>query len=201
MKYLLIFLTLITVAVTDATGQTAAVQTKVDALNAAPGVLEAWIDEAPKTFGKAGTLYFSRVAWVQVVGTVVEQKGADVLVKVVEDANHQVTSQTAYWVGTVPGPLAAAVPDAYITGRTTPFTKAQVEAFCNTQWKATSGNTAARDVIEFSVTNVTANTVRVQGLFHDVATGNRVRMTYLITLVDPNGATSGTNVKFEKVVE
>ena len=27
--------------------------------------------------------------------------------------------------------------------------------------------------------NVTANTVRVQGLFHDVATGNRARLTFL----------------------
>jgi len=76
-----------------------------------------------------------------------------------------------------------------------------VESFCNTQWKATSGNAAARDVIQFTVENVSGNTVRVSGLFHDVATGNRVKLTFLITLVDANGATSGANVKFEKVIE
>ena len=112
-----------------------------------------------------------------------------------------VGQEAAYWLNAIPEPLKPAEPDAYITGRTQPFTKAQVESFCNTQWKATSGNAAARDVIQFTVENVTGNTVRVSGLFHDVATGNRVKLTYLISLVDANGATSGANVKFEKVIE
>ncbi len=176
-------------------------QAKVDALNAAPGVLEAWVDKAPVSMGKAGTLYAGRVAWVQVTGAIVEQKGAEVIVKNLGLVVNEVNTEQAYWVGSVPGPLAAAVPDAYITGRTVPFTKTQVEAFCNTQWKATSGNSAARDVIEFSAQNVTGNTVRVQGLFNDVATNQRVRLTYLITLVDANGATTGANVKFEKVIQ
>ncbi len=60
---------------------------------------------------------------------------------------------------------------------------------------------AALAVKEFSVTNIDANTVRVTGLFHDVAANTRPRLTYLITLVDANGATTGTNVKFEKVIE
>ena len=197
MKYLIGLLITLTALAAQAT----TLQQQVDALNAAPGVLEAWVDKAPVSMGKAGTLYAGRVAWVQVTGSVVEQKGAEVIVKNLGLVVNEVNTEQAYWVGSVPGPLAAAVLDAYITGRTVPFTRVQVEAFCNTQWRATGGNTNARDVIEFSVTNVTANTVRVQGLFHDVATNQRVRLTYLISLVDANGATTGTNVKFEKVIE
>lgn len=202
MKYLIGFLISLTVLAAQAT----TLQQQVDLLNAAPGVLEAWVDKAPVSMGKAGTLYAGRVAWVQVTGSIVEQKGAEVIVKNLGLIVNEINTEQAYWVGSVPGPLAAAVPDAYITGRTVPFTKAQVESFCNTQWKAAlvngvAVNAAARDVIEFTVSNVTANTVRVQGLFNDVATNQRVRLTYLISLVDANGATSGANVKFEKVIE
>lgn len=172
-------------------------QQRVDALDAAPNVLEAWIDTAPVSIGRAGTVYAGRVAWVESSGSTATQKGIEVIV-----VNLGVVGQeAAYWLNAIPEPLKPATPDAYITGRTVPFTKAQVEAFCNTQWKATSGNAAARDVIRFTVENVTGNTVKVSGLFHDVATGNRVKLTYLISLVDANGATSGANVKFEKVIE
>lgn len=172
-------------------------QQRVDALDAAPNVLEAWIEVAPVSIGRAGTVYAGRVAWVESTGATATQKGIEVIV-----INLGVVGQeAAYWLNAIPEPLKPATPDAYITGRTQPFTKAQVESFCNTQWRATSGNAAARDVIQFTVENVTGNTVRVSGLFHDVATGNRVKLTFLITLVDANGATSGANVKFEKVVE
>jgi hypothetical protein len=177
------------------------VQQMLDAMNAAPNVLEAWIEKAPASFGRAGTLYSGRIAWAQVVNGVAEVRGADIMVKNLGLVVNEVNVEETYWIGHLPAPLVAAVPDAYITGRTVPFTKVQVEAFCNTQWKATSGNAAARDVIEFTLSNVTPNTVRVQGLFHDVASNNRLRLTYLISLVDANGATTGTNVKFEKVVE
>lgn len=198
MKY---FIALLTIALAAFT-QAESLQAKVDALGAAPGVLEAWIDIAPVSMGKAGTLYAGKVAWVEVSNGTVSQKGIDVIVQHLGE----VGQEAAYWVNDLPGPLKAAPADAYITGRNTPFTKAQVEAFCNAQWKAVlvngvAVNAAARDAIDFTVQNVTANTVRVQGLFHDVATGNRVRLTFLITLVDANGSTSGTNVKFEKVVE
>lgn len=172
-------------------------QQRVDALDAAPNVLEAWIEVAPVSIGRAGTVYAGRVAWVESTGATATQKGIEVIV-----VNLGVVGQeAAYWLNAIPDPLKPATPDAYITGRTQPFTKAQVEAFCNTQWKTTSGNGAARDVIEFTVANVTPNAVRVSGLFHDVATNNRIKLTYLISLVDANGATSGANVKFEKVIE
>jgi hypothetical protein len=193
MKYLILFATLTLAALSY--GDT--LQQRVDALDGAPNVLEAWIEVAPVSIGRAGTVYAGRVAWVESTGATATQRGVDVIV-----VNLGVVGQeAAYWLNAIPEPLKPATPDAYITGRTVPFTKAQVESFCNTQWRATSGNAAARDVIEFSVENVTGNTVRVSGLFHDVATNNRVRLTYLISLVDANGATTGANVKFEKVVE
>jgi hypothetical protein len=193
MKYLILFATLTLAAITYAD----TLQQRVDALDAAPNVLEAWIEVAPVSIGRAGTVYAGRVAWVESTGSTATQKGIEVIV-----VNLGVVGQeAAYWLNAIPEPLKPAAPDAYITGRTVPFTKAQVESFCNTQWKATSGNAAARDIVEFSVENVTGNTVRVRGLFHDVATNNRLQLTYLISLVDANGATSGTNVKFEKVIE
>jgi hypothetical protein len=199
LRYLILWLAVALAAITNAD----TLQQKVDALGAAPNVLEAWIETAPVSFGRAGTLYAGKVAWVEVSGQTVQQRGIEVIVKHLGE----VGQEAAYWVGSLPAPLQV-TPDAYITGRTgtvqnplTPFTSAQVQAFCNAQWKATSGNAAARDVMEFSVENVTPNTVRVSGLFHDVATNNRVRLTYLISLVDANGATTGANVKFEKVVE
>ncbi len=76
-----------------------------------------------------------------------------------------------------------------------------METFCNAQWRLTSGNAAALAIKDFRVENFDPNTVRVTGLFHDVTTNTRPRLTYLITLVDANGATTGANVKFEKVVE
>lgn len=177
-------------------------QQRVDALDAAPNVLEAWIEVAPVSIGRAGTVYAGRVAWVESTGATATQKGIEVIV-----VNLGVVGQeAAFWLNAIPEPLKPATPDAYITGRTQPFTKAQVESFCNTQWKAVlvngvAVNAAARDVIQFTVENVNANTVRVSGLFHDAATGNRVKLTFLITLVDANGATTGANVKFEKVIE
>lgn len=193
MKYLIAFMTLILAGVAGADS----LQQRVDALDAAPNVLEAWIDTAPVSIGRAGTVYAGRVAWVESSGSTATQRGVDVIVINLG----MVGQEAAFWLNAIPEPLKPAEPDAYITGRTQPFTKAQVESFCNTQWKATSGNAAARDVIQFTVENVSGNTVRVSGLFHDVATGNRVKHTYLISLVDANGATTGANVKFEKVIE
>lgn len=193
-RYLILWLAVAVSAIAGAE----TLQQKVDALNAKVGVvLEAWIEVAPVSMGRAGTLYAGRVAWVEIINGTVSQKGHEVIVK---DLG-VVGKESAYWVNSIPGPLHPPAADAYITGRNTPFTKANVETFCNTQWKATSGNAAARDVIEFSVENVTPNSVKVRGLFHDVATNNRVRLTYLISLVDANGATTGSNVKFEKVIE
>lgn len=205
LRYLILWLAVAVAAITNAD----TLQQRVDALDAAPNVLEAWIEVQPISMGRAGTLYAARVAWVESTGATASQRGVEVIVKNSGLVVNGVNVEEAYWVNDLPGPLKPAPADAYITGRTSeaaanpkrPFTRAEVESFCNGQWRATSGNAAARDVIEFSVSNVTANTVRVSGLFHDVATNNRIKLTYLISLVDANGATSGANVKFEKVIE
>ena len=181
------------------------VQERIAELNAVPEVLDAWIDRTPASIPRAGELYIGRLAWAYLAGGVVRLDGHDIIIVKLG----VIGEEAAYWLNQVPDILKPATPDAYITGRTAaaaanpkrPFTSAEVQSFCNTQWRLTQGNSAARDVIEFSLTNLTSNTVRATGLFHDVATGNRVRLTCLITLVDPNGAVSGDNVKFEKVID
>jgi hypothetical protein len=161
-----------------------------------PGI--AWGEGSPD-------IYYKRIVWLIDSGEVVKKDSKDVLFLTNGDPASEVVLG---WVGEEPDFLKPATPDAYITGRTgtqqapkTPFTKAQVETFSNAQWRGTQGNSAALDIKEFSVSNVDANTVRVTGLFHDVATNTRPRLTYLVTLVDPNGAYTGANVKFEKVIE
>lgn len=150
-------------------------------------------------------IYYCRVVWVIDNGNTIKKDGKDVLYTGEGEA------QTVFgWLGDEPDFLKVTA-DAYITGRTSaaasvpkrPFTKAEVESFCNTLWRGAVGsaNYTARDVIEFTVDNVNSNTIRVQGLFHDVAANQRLRLIYLISMVDPNGAISGTNVKFEKVIE
>lgn len=181
------------------------VQERIAELNAVPEVLDAWIERTPTSVPRAGEIYKGTLAWAHLSGGVVRLGGHDIIVVKLG----VIGEEAAYWLNQVPDILKPAEADAYITGRTAaaaanpkrPFTKAEVESFCNAQWRATNGNSAARDVIEFSLTNLTSNTVRATGLFHDVATGNRLRLTCLISLVDPNGATTGANVKFEKVID
>lgn len=162
-----------------------------------PGI--AWGEGSPD-------IYYKRIVWLIDSGEVVKKDSKDVLFLTNGDPASEVVLG---WVGEEPDFLKAVVVESYITGRTAaaaanpkrPFTAAEVESFCNTQWRTTNGNSAALAVKEFSASNVDANTIRVSGLFHDVATNTRPRLTYLITLVDANGATTGANVKFEKVVE
>lgn len=180
-------------------------QERIAELKAVPEVLDAWIERAAASIPQTETLYKGRLAWAYLKGGVVRLDGHDIIV-----VNSGVIGQeAAYWLNQVPDILKPAEADAYITGRTAaaaanpkrPFTKAEVQSFCNAQWRATSGNAAALDVKDFAVTNFDANTIRVTGYFHDVATNTRPRLNYFITLVDPNGATTGANVKFEKVVD
>lgn len=181
------------------------VQERTEQLKALPEVLEAWIESTPVSVPRAGEIYKGRLAWAHLSGGIVRIDGHDIIVVKLG----VIGEEAAYWLNQVPEILRPAPADAYITGRTAaaaanpkrPFTSAEVESFCNAQWRATNGNSGALAIKEFSVTNIDANTVRVTGLFHDVATNTRPRLTYLITLVDANGATTGTNVKFEKVIE
>ena len=171
-------------------------QQKLDALSAAPNVLEAKTVRGPASVPGFGNVYAAQVLWFYVEGGVAKKSSAEVII-----VSLGVPAEAAYWLSEIPAPLRPVVAVTYITGRTQQFTGVQVEAFCNTQWRATVGNSAALAIKEFSASNVDANTIRVTGLFHDVATNTRPRLTYLITLVDANGLTTGANVKFEKVVE
>lgn len=153
-------------------------------------------------WGESGELlYKATIVWLVDNGETVQKSSKDVLIFKMGSIGEEVVLG---WLGSdVPEPIKV-VPDAYITGRNTPFTKANVETFCNAQYKSLTGQSAARDIIGFTVENVTPNTIRVSGYFHDAtitAVQTRVKLTYLITLVDANGATSGANLKFEKVVE
>lgn len=200
----LLIITLLTLC---GTAHAVTVQGLLDALNAKTGVvLSAWIEVTPAVMPRSN-LYLGTIAWVEIADGAVTKQSKDIIIKDLGDVVEGVNIEQAYWVGSIPTPLRE-VPDAYITGRTgtaqaprVPFTRAEVEAFCNAQWRAQQGNSAARDIVEFDVRNVTPNTVEVRGLFHDVPTNNRLRLVYLISLVDANGATSGANVKFERVVE
>jgi hypothetical protein len=181
------------------------VQERIEQLKAVPEVLDAWIDRTPASIPRAGELYIGRLAWAYLSSGVVRLDGHDIIIVKLG----VVGEEAAYWLNQVPDILKPATPDAYITGRTSaaaanpkrPFTSAEVQSFCNAQWRLTSGNAAALDIKDFAVTNFDGNTVRVSGFFHDVATNTRPRLNYFITLVDPNGATTGANVKFEKVIE
>ena len=91
--------------------QTAAMQVLVDDLNKKTGVvLEAWIEEAPITVGKSGTLYAGKIAWVELSNGIVSLTGHEVIVKVTVDENQQITTQTAYWVNGLPEPLKEETP-------------------------------------------------------------------------------------------
>ena len=178
-------------------------QQKLDALSAAPNVLEARTVRGPASVPGFGNVYTAQVLWFYTEGGVAKKSSAEVIITSLGgiDPETGASVEAAYWLSEIPAPLRPVVVETYITGRTQPFTAMQVVAFCNTQWRATVGNAAALAIKEFSASNVDANTIRVTGLFHDVATNTRPRLTYLITLVDANGLTTGANVKFEKVVE
>jgi len=181
------------------------VEERINELKAVPEVLDAWIERTPASVPRAGEIYKGALAWAHLAGGVVRLGGHDIIVVKLG----VIGEEAAYWLNHGPDILKPTPADAYITGRTAaaaanpkrPFTKAEVQSFCNAQWRLTSGNAAALDVKDFSVTNFDANTIRVTGFFHDVATNTRPWLNYFITLVDPNGATTGANVKFEKVID
>lgn len=181
------------------------VQERIAELNAVPEVLDAWIETTPTSIPRAGEIYTGRLGWAYLTGGVVRLTGHDLIIVKLG----VIGEEAAYWLNQVPDILKPAEPDAYITGRTAaaaqnpkrPFTKAEVQSFCNAQWRATNGNSAALDIKDFSVTNTAPNEIKVSGYFHEVATNTRPRYSFFVTLTDPNGAAAAPNVKFEKVID
>jgi len=132
------------------------------------------------------------IMWTVTTGDVSRAEAGNLLV-----TDHEGQAESATWLGGVPSILETA--QGFITGRTVPFTRAQVIAFANTQWRAQGGNyTNAPDILGMEVDNLDPNSVRVSGLFW-VDGGTRSESGYVIRLVDANGATSGANVKFERI--
>lgn len=176
-------------------------QQRVDALGAAPNVLEAWIEVAPVSIGRAGTVYAGRVAWVESTGSTATQRGIEVIV-----VNLGVVGQeAAFWLNDVPGPLKTET--KYLTSRTASgwgalTTAAQataIQGFCNSVYQ--SVNVGAGAIREFSVSPVDGTTIRVSGYF-DIGT-TWEHQTWYIRLIDANGSVAApyTNIEFQRVVE
>lgn len=176
-------------------------QQRVDALDAAPNVLEAWIEVAPVSIGRAGTVYAGRVAWVESTGSTATQRGIEVIV-----VNLGVVGQeAAYWLNEVPGPLKTET--KYLTSRTASgwgaLTAAAqstaIQGFCNSVYQAV--NVGAGNIREFSVSPVDGTTIKVSGYF-DIGT-TWEQQTWYVRLIDPNGSVAApySNIEFQRVVE
>lgn len=197
LRYIILWLAVAVAAITNAD----TLQQRVDALDAAPNVLEAWIDTAPVSIGRAGTVYAGRVAWVESTGSTAQQKGIEVIV-----VNLGVVGQeAAYWLNDVPGPLKTEA--KYLTSRTAggwgaltaAAQSAAIESFCNSVYKA--ANAGASDIREFSVTATNGSTIRVSGYF-DIGT-TWEHQTWYVRLIDPNGSVTApySNIEFQRVAE
>lgn len=174
-------------------------QQRVDALDAAPNVLEAWIDTAPVSIGRAGTVYAGRVAWVESSGSTATQRGVDVIV-----VNLGVVGQeAAYWLNEVPAPLKTEA--KYLTSRTASgwggltaaAQLAAIESFCNEVYVAATPGAGA--IREFTATATNGSTIKVSGYF-DLGT-TWERQEWYVRLIDPNGSVSApySNIEFQRV--
>jgi hypothetical protein len=183
MKYLLILLACLPVFAET-------LQQKLDALSAAPNVLEARTVRGPASVPGFGNVYTAQVLWFYTENGVAKKSSAEVIIT----SLGLVGSEAAYWLSEIPAPLRPVVPITFLGAKA--FTLAQVETFVNAKWVA--ANATANPIQDFTATSIDAKTVEVAGLF-DVA-GTRERRTYRIWLVDPAGNISGANAKFERVL-
>jgi len=199
LRYIILWAAVALAAITGAD----TLQQKVDALGAAPNVLEAWIEVAPVSFGRAGTLYAGKVAWVEVSGQTVQQRGIEVIVK-----NLGIVGQEqAYWVNDLPGPLKPSTEVKYLSSRTTAGWGAlsgaaqlsAIEGFCNSVYATASPGAGA--IREFSATPTNGTTIKVSGYF-DLGT-TWEHQTWYVRLIDPNGSVSApySNIEFQRVAE
>lgn len=138
------------------------------------------------------------VRWIVGSGDIARVGGAVLLV-----SGYNTEQEQAQWADGLPSILAPAPAGTrYITGRNTPFTAAQVEAFANAQWRAQgAAYTSAPDILGFEVDNLDGKSVKISGLFW-MEDGTRSDRAYVIRLVDANGLTTAAsgNVKFERIL-
>lgn len=158
-----------------------------NAAAAAPGVIAAEVTLGPQPASGFAGLHGAVISVVvDAGGNVFRRTNHDVLI-----TGSGTPEEVAGWVNGLPQVLHVDPP--LLGGK---VDAAAVETFCNAKWKA--ANTQATDIREFSVQPINPTTLRVSGLF-DVS-GTREPRQYLIWLVDPNGAVSGSNAKFERLM-
>jgi len=173
------------------------VQQRVDALANAANVIGV-SREAEPTMVLAG-LGKLRVTYASTTGSIAEIQVVDLLV-----VNFGEQNKAAFWLSRVPAPLVVTPPVVYISDRTVgePITAAQIQSFCNAQWRAQAGHSAAADIRKFSVVPVDGKSVQVSGWFNVIPQSGAAtweRRAYLIRMIDPNGNPSGSNIWFERV--
>lgn len=170
------------------------VEQRIATVAAAVGVAAAYQKGEAESLG--GNLHGISVVWWDKTGDVSRRFGARLVV-----SGYGTAQESADWAGDLPAVLAPArAAQGYITARTTPFTRAQVEAFANAQWRGQSAEyTSAPTILGFEVDNLDGKSVKVDGLFW-MSDGTRSERKYVIRFVDPNGAPSGSNVKFERIL-
>lgn len=76
-----------------------------------------------------------------------------------------------------------------------------IELVCNAKWRGISGNSGAKDILDFSIQAVNDTTIRVEGLFHEPSASPRVwkQRKWAIGLIDPLQAPSAGNAYFEEI--
>lgn len=168
-----------------------------DELANAPSVLDTTIQGEPTALF-AG-LRKARIAYVAVTDGIAHAQAVDAIVK-----DWNTPQEVAYWLARLPQPLVDTTV-VYMADRTaTTVTAAQIETFCNSVWKDAAGGNqpGAGDIRRFNVAPVDGKTVQVSGMFHLVGNNTWEQRTYLIRLIDPNGALTivSGNIKFERLV-
>ena len=165
---------------------------RVTALTNASGVLAVQQQGDPEQV--ISGIHLAKVTYWAVEGDAVKANTVGLII-----TDYQGQSEAAYWLNRTPSVLVPA-PEAptYITDRNTPFTAAQVEAFCNSLWQI--ANPTAGPILNFTVTAINGKTIRVAGDF-DIAANTREHREYYIWLVDANGSVTpgNANVKFERI--
>ncbi len=192
LRYMLVFLALAYGLVTQA----ATLNERMTAIQNASGVIAAKLVGTPELVNETPVIHLGKVQYWVVDGDTVKGNTAAIIIRFY---NGQGGTEEAFWLERLPDvlqPNPAAT--TYFTSRNTPYTAAQIEAYCNSLWVA--ANPTAGPILEFAVQAVNGKTVKVSGKF-DTGSATRQDRSYYIWLVDPNGsvATGNANVKFERI--
>lgn len=157
MRYFLVFSMLIWSAVTQA--ETLAEW--IAAMDADPDVLEVvQIDNPPIPLFGYVTLSTVKVRYVYTDGNSAREN-----TKALVGINHGEQGEAWYWIGGVPEVLNNNPPE-YMDAHNTlgPYTRAQIETFCNTKWAAIVASPAP--IKNLDVQYIDGLTIQIYGLFN-----------------------------------